>query len=214
MQTLLFIYFIAAFALGAIPFGKLISRFAASTDITRHGSGNIGATNVARTIGIRWGLMTLIMDALKGFLPVFLFPYFFSGFPMGPSLGGFFALLGHQFSPILKFRGGKGVATALGMYLALAPGPCLLAMALFVVIVYYSDIISLGSMICACAIPLLLLAWGKPAGMVLVAIVTAILICVQHRDNITRLVKGQEMKWRGKKDQDNNSRRRSSSSSE
>lgn len=217
-QPLFILYLFASFVLGAIPFGKLIARFAAGADITRHGSGNIGATNVARTIGIQWGLLTLVLDALKGFLPVFFCPYLFSGIPpmgpLGPSLGGLVALLGHQFSPFLKFRGGKGVATALGVYLALAPGPCLLAMALFVGIVYCWDFVSLGSMISACAIPLLLLAWGTPAGIVLVAVAVACLICLQHRDNIAGLIKGQERKWRGNRIQDNNSSRRSSSSSE
>lgn len=207
-------YLLGAFTLGALPFGKLIARIAAGLDITRHGSGNIGATNVARTIGVKWGLLTLVLDALKGFLPVFLFSYLFSGAPLGPSLGGLCALLGHQFSPFLKFRGGKGVAAALGMYLAVAPVPCLLAMALFVVVVYFSNFVSLGSMISAGAIPLLLLMGGKSAGVVLIACAMAILVCLKHRDNLGRLLKGQERKWRAGKAQDNNSSRRSSSSSE
>ncbi len=214
MQGALVLYLLCAFTLGAIPFGKVISRFAAGTDITRHGSGNIGATNVARTIGIPWGVLTLILDALKGFLPVILFSHFFSGIPVGPSLGGFVALLGHQFSPLLKFRGGKGVSTALGMYLALAPGPCLLAVALFVVTVYFSDFVSLGSMISAGAIPVLLLAWGRPTGMVIIAAAMAILVWFKHRANIAGLLRGQERKWRETKFQDNRSSRRSSSSSE
>lgn len=208
-------YLLGAFTLGALPFGKLIARIVAGLDITHHGSGNIGATNVARTIGVKWGLLTLVLDAIKGFLPVFFFCYLFpDASPQGSSLGGLCALLGHQFSPFLKFRGGKGVAAALGMYLAVAPGPCMLAMALFVIVVYFSNFVSLGSMISACAIPLLLLLWGQSAGVVLVACTMAILVCLKHRDNLGRLLKGQERKWRAGKAQDNNSSRRSSSSSE
>ncbi|MBW1944277.1 MAG: glycerol-3-phosphate 1-O-acyltransferase PlsY [Deltaproteobacteria bacterium] len=208
------LYLLGAFTLGALPFGKLIARIAAGLDITHHGSGNIGAANVARTIGVKWGLLTLVLDALKGFLPVFFFSDLFSGGPLGPSLGGLCALLGHQFSPFLKFRGGKGVGTALGLYLAVAPGPCLLAMALFAIVVYFSNFVSLGSMISACAIPLLLLMWGRSAGIVLIACAMAILVCLKHRDNLGRLLKGQERKWRAGKAQDNRSSRRSSSSSE
>ena len=214
LPSLFILYLLASFILGAIPFGKIIARFAMGTDITRHGSGNIGATNVARTIGIRWGLLTLLLDALKGFLPVYLSYQLFPGMTLGPSLGGLCALLGHQFSPFLRFRGGKGVAAALGMYLALAPGPCLLAMILFLAIVYATDFVSLGSMVAALAVPVLFLVWGKPFGIVLIAATTAVLICVMHRGNIALLLKGQERKWRGQNVQDNSSSRRSSSSSE
>jgi glycerol-3-phosphate acyltransferase PlsY len=208
------LYLLGAFTLGALPFGKLIARIASGLDITRHGSGNIGATNVARTIGVKWGLLTLVLDALKGFIPVFFFSDLFPVAPLGPSLGGLCALLGHQFSPFLKFRGGKGVATSLGIYAAVAPGPCLLAMALFMAVVYFSNFVSLGSMISACAIPLLLLMWGKSTGVVLIACTMAVLVCLKHRDNLERLLKGQERKWRAGKTQDNSSRRRSNSSSE
>ena len=215
LHGLFLLYLIGAFTLGALPFGKLIARIAAGLDITSHGSGNIGATNVARTIGVKWGLLTLVLDALKGFLPVFFFfDLLPEASPLGPSIAGLCALLGHQFSPFLKFRGGKGVAAALGMYLAVAPGPCLLAIALFVMVVYFTDFVSLGSMISACSIPILLLLWGKSPGVILVACAMAILVCLKHRDNLGRLLKGQERKWRTGKAQDNNSSRRSNSSSE
>ena len=107
-EILWLLYLAGAFLLGAVPFGKIIAWLAAGVDIARQGSGNIGATNVARTMGVKWGLLTLFLDALKGFVPVFLFSYLFPESMLGPSLVGLCALLGHQFSPFLRFRGGKG----------------------------------------------------------------------------------------------------------
>jgi len=197
-QGLWLLYFLGAFLLGAIPFGKIIGRFIAGMDIARHGSGNIGASNVARTMGVKWGLLTLFLDALKGFFPVFLFARLIPEAPLGPSIVGLCALLGHQFSPFLRFRGGKGVSTALGVYLAIAPGLCVVGLALFVMIVYIWDFISLGSMISACSIPLLLLASGRPGGVVAAAAIMAILVCIKHRDNIRRMATGRENQWRKK----------------
>ena len=197
-EILRLLYLTGAFFLGAVPFGKIIAWYAAGVDIARQGSGNIGATNVARYMGVKWGLLTLFLDALKGFVPVFLFSHLFPEQPLGPSLVGLCALLGHQFSPFLRFRGGKGVSTALGVYLAIAPGLCILGLALFILTVCVWDFISLGSMISACAIPLLLLASGKPAATAAVAAVMAVLVCIKHRDNIGRLANGQERKWRNK----------------
>lgn len=197
-QDIWLLYLAGSFLLGAVPFGKIIAWFAAGVDISRQGSGNIGATNVARSMGVKWGLLTLFLDAVKGFLPVFLFSHLFPESLLGPSLVGLCALLGHQFSPFLRLRGGKGVSTALGVYLAMVPGPCLLGLALFIATVYVWDYVSLGSMISACAIPLLLLASGKTGAMVAVAAAMAMLICLKHRDNIGRLANGQERKWRNK----------------
>lgn len=197
-QGLWLLYLAGTFLLGAIPFGKIIARFAAGVDIARQGSGNIGATNVARYMGVKWGLLTLFLDAIKGFCPVFLFSHLFPESLLGPSLVGLCALLGHQFSPFLRLRGGKGISTAFGMYLAIAPGLCLLGLALFIVTVYVWDFVSLGSMVSACAIPLLLLASGKSGPTVAVAGVMAMLVCIKHRGNISRLLNGRERKWRKK----------------
>ena len=116
------VYFVGAFILGSIPFGQIVSRKVASIDITTRGSGNIGATNVARELGMKWGIVTLLLDMLKGLVPVLASMFQVTqggGWQfIGPSVVGLCALAGHQFSCFRKFHGGKGVATALGVYLA------------------------------------------------------------------------------------------------
>jgi glycerol-3-phosphate acyltransferase PlsY len=124
------------------------------------------------------------------------------------------ALLGHQFSVFEKLRGGKGVATALGVYLAVSPVSCLAALSIFVVVVFVWDIISLASMISAASIPLLLSLMGYPPPAIAAAVVTAALIVLKHRDNIGRIRSGQERKWRNRTGHGSNSRSLSNSSSE
>ncbi len=213
-----FIFAVAAYLFGSIPFGKLIARKVAHIDITQKGSGNIGATNVARELSIKWGILTLILDMLKGFVPVVLFACVASKAGMGHNIGlsvvGLSALSGHQFSVFLRFRGGKGVGTALGIYLAMSPLSCLVALMLFILVVYIWDFVSLASMLSALAMPLLFALFGKTPPLIIGAVIAAALIVIKHKDNIQRLVKGDERKWTGRKNQANNSRSLSSSSSE
>jgi glycerol-3-phosphate acyltransferase PlsY len=199
MVSQLFYWAPAAYLLGSVPFGKLISKKAAHIDITNRGSRNIGATNVAREVGIKWGLLTLLLDVLKGFIPVILFSQYASQpatlheFSL-PAVG-LSALLGHQFSLFLKFRGGKGVGTALGIYLAISPLGSLLAILLFICIVTKWNFVSLGSISAAAAMPILLAIFGKPLPVFIGAVIAAVLICIKHMDNIHRLVQGEERKW-------------------
>ncbi len=188
---------LASFLIGAIPFGLLISQSAARIDITRRGSGNVGATNVARELGLKWGILTLALDVSKGFIPVCLFNHYFkSDFEAGLLIICVSTLLGHQFSPFLRFRGGKGVATALGIFLAVSPIQVIIALFLFIITVYITDYISLGSMIAACSMPLLQLLFAESAGLILASLLMAALICVRHKDNIGRLLRGEERRWR------------------
>ena len=168
----------------------------AGIDITRKGSGNVGATNVARVIGFKWGILTLFLDALKGFIPVYLFRSFSSGFEIGFAVVVMASLLGHQFSIFQKFRGGKGVATALGIYLAISPGYTLIVVLFFVLMVYFSNYVSLGSILSAALMPLLLLISGEPKLSVITALVMAALIWLKHKENFERLFRGQERGWR------------------
>lgn len=213
-----FIFAIAAYIFGSIPFGKLIARKVAHIDITQKGSGNIGATNVARELSVSWGILTLVLDMLKGFVPVILFaclaPQTGTGHEIGLSIVGLSALLGHQFSIFLRFRGGKGVGTALGIYLAISPLSCLVALLLFILIVYIWDFVSLASMLSAFAVPLLFALFGKTPPLVIGALIAAAIICIRHKENIQRLIKGDERKWTDRKSQANNSSSLSSSSSE
>lgn len=188
------------YLIGSIPFGSIIGRIAADTDITKRGSGNIGATNVARELGIQWGLITLFLDLIKGFLPVFFVISFYN------PPGGFLLitvpvslLLGHRFSPFLKFRGGKGVATALGIFLALSPLIVLVLFAVFILIVYLTDYVSLGSIIASCMMPLILFLTGKSPDLIITASCLAVIICFTHKDNIVRLIRGSERRWKNRK---------------
>jgi acyl phosphate:glycerol-3-phosphate acyltransferase len=197
------LFAIAAYILGSIPFGKLIAAHVARIDITRRGSGNIGATNVAREIGMKWGIITLILDMLKGFVPMGAFSLYASGTGTSHEIAlaaiGLCALLGHIFPLFLKFHGGKGVATALGVYLAISPLSVLFGLILFILVVAIWSFISLGSIIGACAIPLFLILLGKPSSFITVSVIMALLVCWKHRENINRLLRGEEPKWKERK---------------
>ncbi len=186
---------ILSYLLGSIPFGKMLAHWVAETDITRRGSGNIGATNVAREIGVKWGILTLFLDGLKGFLPCLLSALLFPQFELFQAVAGLSALLGHQYSIYLRFRGGKGFATALGVYLFLSPVACLISLLAFVVAVWRWRFVSVGSMVSASIVPLVLLGFGKPGALTTTTLIMAILIVINHRDNLHRLAKGQERKW-------------------
>jgi glycerol-3-phosphate acyltransferase PlsY len=211
-------FIVTAYLLGSIPFGKLIAKRVARINITQRGSGNIGATNVARELGITWGLVTLLLDMLKGFLPVFLYAHYILQaeieYETCLSVIGFSALLGHQFSIFMKFHGGKGVATAIGIYLAISPLACIVAVIVFILTVYTWDFVSLGSILATMVMPVLLAFFGKSQPLVTSSIIVAALICFKHKGNIKRLVKGKERTGRGEINQPNRSRSRSNSSSE
>lgn len=218
MDSLSLFFLIGAYLLGSIPFGKIIAACVAHIDVTQRGSRNIGATNVARQLGVKWGLVTLLLDSLKGFVPTVLYPRIAPGAGSGAELWlaavGLCALFGHQFSIFLGFRGGKGVATALGVFLGLAPLACLGGAVLFALTVYKWDYVSLGSLVAAAAMPLLMAALGVPMPLVGASAAAALLIFFRHKNNIHRLIKGEERKWRGNSAQPSTSRSLSSSSSE
>jgi acyl phosphate:glycerol-3-phosphate acyltransferase len=190
------LFALGSYLLCAIPFGKLLSRKVAGIDITRQGSGNVGATNVARVIGFKWGILTLFLDALKGFIPVYVFKSFSSGFDLGLMVVVLAALLGHQFSIFQKFRGGKGVATALGIYLAISTSYTLIVLVFFILAVYVFDFVSLGSLLSTLLMPLLLLISGEPKMSITTAFIVAALIWFKHKENIKRLFRGEEKKWK------------------
>ena len=214
MFILRILLFFLAYIAGAIPFGQIISGKIAGIDITHKGSGNIGATNVAREIGIKWGLVTLLLDLLKGFIPVFITKHYFTDvegvFLISISLA---VLLGHRFSPFLKFKGGKGVAAAFGIFLALSPVSAIISLGAFFITVYFSDYISLGSIVGACIMPLTLSLLDKPAALIITAFFTSVIILITHSSNITRIIRREERKWK-KVDHDKASSKRSSSSLE
>ena len=186
-------WLLGAYLIGAIPFGFLIGKMR-GVDVRTVGSKNIGATNVYRTVGHKWGFLAFFCDFLKGFLPAY-FALSLVPHPSSlPVLVGLAAVIGHTLTVFMKFRGGKGVATAFGMMVALATYPALLAFAVFVVTVWISHYISLGSMLAAAT--LAVLVWFFPCLLAvrIIAVLVAVFVIVKHKSNIQRLMKGCENK--------------------
>ncbi|HEY5522700.1 MAG TPA: glycerol-3-phosphate 1-O-acyltransferase PlsY [Desulfuromonadaceae bacterium] len=189
-----FIVIGAAYLIGSIPTGLLLGK-AYGIDVRREGSGNIGATNLYRTVGRKVGIITLIGDCLKGLLPVLLVKA--SSLP--PEFAawvGLAAFCGHVFPVFLKFKGGKGVATALGVFLALAPLAVAIAIALFAVLMFLCRYVSLGSISAAAAMPLAVYLLGESRTVTVVTLVIAAIVIIRHHENIKRLLSGTENKFK------------------
>lgn len=188
---------VLGYLLGSIPFGFLLVRLIRGEDVRSSGSGNIGATNVARKSPLL-GVATLVLDVVKGFVAVFI-PWLAFGGPhrhLIMATGALFAVLGHMFTVWLKFRGGKGVATSLGAFALLTPKTILCLAALFIVLVLAFRYVSLGSISAAAAFPLVTWAlreYHEPLEVVIIGVVSALVIW-KHRANILRLAAGREMK--------------------
>lgn len=189
-----FILLLIAYLIGAIPTGIILTKLTGAEDIRKVGSGNIGATNVYRTAGRKLGIYTLLGDCLKGIIPI-LFAMLF-GF-QGAELAviGMVAMLGHCFPVYLSFKGGKGVATALGVFLVISPASVMLALSLFLVVLGKWRYISLASIICAAVIPYLVLALERSMMVFLVCSCISILVIWRHKENIDRLLAGTENKF-------------------
>jgi len=201
MFILYLLLIIASYFIGAIPTGVVLAKAFSGTDIRREGSGNIGATNVTRVLGKKFGAVTLAGDLLKGFLPVFVGSYLVSSLSV-VCLMGLAAFLGHLFPVYLRFKGGKGVATALGVFLYFAPLVILIEIVIFVAVVGIWRYVSLGSLVAAATMPLLLFAFPKPVEpvVVLLSIAFALLIFIKHKANIQRFLNGTENKFGTKKE--------------
>jgi glycerol-3-phosphate acyltransferase PlsY len=184
---------LGAYVLGSIPFGLVVAR-AKGVDLRAVGSGNIGATNVARALGKGWAVVVLLADAGKGFVPVWL------GRRLDldarhVALAGLCAIVGHMFTIFLRGRGGKGVATSLGVALALSPPAALCGFGLYVVAYAFLRLSSVGSLLGIWSFPVFAtLLGGLPRPYLILATVVAVLVTVRHRQNIARLLRGQEKK--------------------
>jgi glycerol-3-phosphate acyltransferase PlsY len=178
---------------GSIPAGLLLAR-RAGVDVRRSGSGNIGAANVARTAGAGLGLATLVCDALKGALPVLLARAAGSGTGLEAAVGGA-AFLGHVFPVTLRFAGGKGVATALGVLLVLHPLGVAAAAAVFVLLLAAARYVSVASIAAALTAPVAIAVAGGPRPVVGAAAGMAAVIVARHRDNLRRLAAGTEPRF-------------------
>jgi glycerol-3-phosphate acyltransferase PlsY len=219
-----------AFLLGSIPFGLIIAK-AKGIDIRQHGSGNIGATNVLRVVGKKYGITCLVLDALKGFIPTLVaislirftgmknpmtihaLAPFAHDFPMLTAqifqvVTGLFAILGHNYSPWVGFKGGKGIATSAGVLIALMPAAIVILIVVWLAVFFISKYVSLASIVAAAALPLVTLwgswfhgkiadgTWNKP--LFAFNLLVAILAIWKHRTNIRRLRAGTEHRFQRK----------------
>ncbi|MFN0052657.1 MAG: glycerol-3-phosphate 1-O-acyltransferase PlsY [Planctomycetales bacterium] len=202
-----------AYLTGSVPFGYLCGRLVHGIDIREHGSGNLGATNVGRVLGGRWGALVFLFDGLKGFLPVWLAaPLFLGG--DNPDLvhwqvaAGGATIVGHMFPCWLGFRGGKGVATSLGVVLCLGGWSTLIAAGAFLASFALKRIVSLSSIVAAVVFAVSQMIFLKPQpfspsnwSLGVFSLLVPLLIIVRHRGNILRLVRGEEPRYEfGKKD--------------
>lgn len=185
-------YILIAYCIGSIPIGVMLARLKGK-DPRKTGSGNIGATNVMRTAGKAVGVVTLFGDIVKGFLPTFIAICLDMPGEI-VAIIGFATFAGHLFPVFLKFRGGKGVATALGVYCAVGPVAIIPCLIVFVVVFLIWRYVSLGSLIGAGIVPFAMYVLKRPVEYVWLAIVIAIFVFIKHKDNIKRLIKGQENK--------------------
>jgi len=190
----------AAYLLGSIPFGLLLSRLFGGGDVRKSGSGNIGATNVARVAGTLPGILTLLFDVAKGAAAVWLAGRVSNESATWMMIAALATLLGHCFPIWLKFRGGKGVATAAGAFLVLCPAALLGSVILFLLVVFFWRYISLASISAAASMPLLIyILWAPhhapPPIVTFGALAAAGIIIYKHDGNIQRLVQGEEPKF-------------------
>ncbi len=190
-EIIVVLILIIGFFLGSIPFGIIVAKLK-GVDLKKVGSGNIGATNVLRSMGKGSALITLLGDLFKGTLAVFLgrkldVGTFYEG------LAGISAILGHNFSIFLRFKGGKGVATSLGVLIIYAPQAALITMIIWLVVVIFTRYSSLGALVSFSFLPLNILLF-ETEDKFMVAFLITILIFIRHKDNIKRLMRGTERK--------------------
>jgi len=191
---------ITAYLLGTIPFGLIIGRLVKGVDVRKHGSGNLGASNVFRVVGKGWGLLVLALDVSKGYGAVRMAGFFSGGmqewFLIALAMA---AILGHTFPVWLRFKGGKGVATSLGVFLAAAMVPTLITFGLWMIIAAISRMISVASMGAALLFPFVIVLTVRETGIFPylfgVSLILSIFIFFTHRSNIGRIIRGEESKF-------------------
>ena len=184
---------VLSYLLGSVPNGLLLGRGIWHVDLREHGSQNIGATNAWRTLGKTAGFSIFALDLLKGALSVWLGLYF-SGTPVVMVICGILAIAGHSWSVFLGFKGGKGVATGLGVILMLMPMITAIVFAVWFVIVYWTRYVSLASIVAAALVPVLAFCFGSPIEYICFGLVAAFFVIYRHKSNISRLLAGSESK--------------------
>ena len=204
------IFIIAAYLFGSIPIAYILYKAKTGGDIREQGSGNVGGTNIARTIGATAGVITILIDVLKGFLPIMAVYFLFPNDLILAAITTVVTVLGHDYSIYLNFKGGKGIATSLGAIIGLCSFPfvditvsirilpMIIVLALWLIILIIFRIVSLASLISAVATPLSFYFSKYPLAIVIAAIFIFILTFIAHRDNIKRLIKKEEKKLKRK----------------
>ncbi len=195
-MTAFILFLVLGYVLGSVPFGVIVGKRIRNLDIREHGSKNTGATNAIRVLGKKLGFFVLFLDIAKGFLPVFLASNIgISGLKL--LIIGIISILGHTFSPFINFKGGKGVATSLGVFLFFVPEVIGILVLIFVLIVYFTRYISLASITVAALFPVMVILFRgeKRVDVVVVGIIIAFYIIYKHKTNIKRLINGNENKF-------------------
>ena len=187
-----------SYLLGSIPNGLILGKAIWGVDLRQHGSKNIGATNAWRTIGKAGGISIFVLDFLKGAISAYLGLHL-GGSELAGVLCGILAIAGHSWSVFLSFKGGKGVATGLGVIAALMPMVTLIVFAVWFAIVYFTGYVSLGSIIGAALVPILTLFFGLHTEFLILGLIAAVFIIYRHKSNIERLLNGTESKIKAAK---------------
>jgi glycerol-3-phosphate acyltransferase PlsY len=185
---------IISYFIGSIPTGVILAKYFGNVDLRSVGSGNIGATNVARAMGKKFGAITLLGDTLKGLIPTLVAMALFDSYYLA-ALVGLAAFLGHIFSIFLEFRGGKGVATALGVLIVTSPLATLIGFLVFAVVLGVTRYVSAGSLVAAVIIPIAAYWTGRPFPFILLSSLISIFVIYRHTDNIKRLLSGTEKRF-------------------
>jgi acyl phosphate:glycerol-3-phosphate acyltransferase len=185
-----YLLLIFAYLLGSVPTGYILGSLA-GVDVRKAGSGNVGATNVARVVGKRHGILTLVADIAKGFIPIAV-AFSLGLTPTATAFVGIAAFLGHLYPVFLRFQGGKGVATALGVFLGLGPWATLVLMAIFVLVVLATRVVSLSSIVAAAFAPIVFWFFFHSPILTGTSLFIAVMIILRHRGNIQRLLLGTE----------------------
>lgn len=189
---------IIAFFMGSIPTGFILAKKFRGIDIRKEGSGNIGSTNVRRVLGHKLAIVTQIFDVLKGLIPVALAIGIYKGgfinidYSLFVSLVALAAILGHNFTPFLSFKGGKGVNTTLGAFFLLNPLSVVVGVATYFILKYFTKIVSIRSMALGVSMPITCLLTGDDMMITIAALLSAMLLIVRHKANIIRIMNGTE----------------------
>jgi glycerol-3-phosphate acyltransferase PlsY len=187
---------LAAYLVGAIPTSYLVGKLARGIDLREHGSGNLGATNAYRVLGWRAAMPIFIVDIAKGWFPAFWFPRWDGQPALTWALAyGAAAIVGHVFSVYVGFRGGKGVATSAGVFLALAPRAVLVGLVVWATLVYATGYVSLASVTAAAILPLAVLLFQGVGPVFWLSLALAIFVIYAHRTNLGRLMRGEEHRF-------------------